>query len=314
MSILSARSIYTHLDRESFQAYPVGMTDKWEWVQGEDADRMLMGGDFTPCSKTMDVILKEYNTDIVFPMIHGTFGEDGTLQGYLETLGYPYVGCGVAASALGMDKSVQKAVWSSMGLPVVPWRTLTRESWKEEYVQLNGFTDLPVFVKPADSGSSVGISRVTDWQDLEPALEAAFSVSRKAVVEKGILGRELEVAVLGGYEPDIVSAPGEIIPGAEFYDYRDKYIDNRAQVLVPADLPEETVKTVRNLARQAYRGIGGYGMARVDFFLDSENRCFINEINTIPGFTSISMYPKLIMHENLSYTNLLTRLLDLTGV
>ena len=310
VSLVSARGVSARVDREAFTVHLLGMTKECRWVEGDDAEKMLIGADHGVSDRTLGEILHTRRIDVVFPLIHGTYGEDGILQGYLEISGFPYVGCGVKASAIGMDKAAQKSIWSRLGLPVVPWMALHRETWKETWSEAEGTTDLPVFVKPADSGSSVGITKVTSWTDLEAALEAAFTVSRKVMVERGIEGRELEVAVLGGYEPEIISPPGEIVPGAEFYDYDDKYVNNEAKILVPAHLPEGLIEEARDLAGRAFISIDGYGMARVDFFLEDNEKLYVNEINTIPGFTPISMYPKLIEHTGLSLTNLITKLID----
>lgn len=314
VSITSARSVFANVDREAFCAVPVGMTKEGAWVEGEEAERMLLGGEYTPSDRPLTAILQEEEIHVVFPLIHGTFGEDGTLQGYLRSLGVPYVGCGVHASSLGMDKAACKAVWQREGLRVVPYHILRREFWREALESLAGKIPFPAFVKPADCGSSVGISRVRDASGLENAVLHAFTVSRKILLEEAVEGRELEVGLLGGYEPDVVSVPGEIVPGAEFYNYEDKYVNDEARVIVPADLSPEVVEEAKSMATKAYISIDAFGMARADFFLDRSGTLFLNEINTIPGFTPISMYPKLMEHAGLSFTNLITRLVDLTGV
>ncbi|HPR64380.1 MAG TPA: D-alanine--D-alanine ligase family protein [Thermoanaerobaculia bacterium] len=311
VSIISARSVYARVDRESFDPVLIGMTRDWQWVEGAQAESMVLGSGYEPSQRQLHDILGDLRPDVVFPLVHGTFGEDGNLQAWLQSLGYPYVGCGVRASALGMDKAVSKALWAHHGLPVVPWRVLHRESWKSELDRFGNAIHAPVFVKPADSGSSVGISHVSALEALPAAVESAFAISRKVMIEPAIKGRELEVAVLGGYTPDVVSVPGEIVPGSDFYDYDDKYVNNKAQVLVPASLPEEVIAEARRMAASAYTAVDAYGMARVDFFLDREKGLLLNEINTIPGFTPISMYPKLMEHSGISFTNLITQLADL---
>jgi D-alanine-D-alanine ligase len=243
--------------------------------------------------------------DVVFPVLHGTFGEDGTLQGLLELADLPYVGAGVMASSISMDKEMMKRVAKERGLPVVEYFV----------VQCNGArsfaSDFPMFVKPANLGSSVGISKVRNEEELSAAIAVAGSYDRKVIVERGITGREFECAVLGNENP-MASVPCEIMPSREFYDYDDKYLLDRAQTAIPADLsPEQTVELQR-LAVECYRAVECEGMARVDFLLETAtNRLFINEINTIPGFTSISMYPKMWEYSGLPMPKLIDRLIEL---
>jgi D-alanine-D-alanine ligase len=249
------------------------------------------------------------DADVVFPVLHGTFGEDGTVQGLLELADVPYVGAGVLASAVSMDKEVMKRICRERGLPVV-----------EYVVQLRGRLDpsavcrelpFPVFTKPANLGSSVGIRKVANAEELIDALEFAAQYDRKVIVERGIIGREFECSVLGNQEPT-ASLPCEILPSKEFYDYEDKYLLDSAQFSLPADLTGEQTEEIRRLAVACYRAVECEGMARVDFLMESTTgRIFINEINTIPGFTSISMYPKMWEHSGLPFPRLLDRLIDL---
>lgn len=251
--------------------------------------------------------------DVVFPVLHGTFGEDGTVQGLLELADLPYVGPGVLASALAMDKDVMKGLCRALGIPVVESLTFLRDGLdagraaEQTLRQLS----LPVFVKPANLGSSVGISKAKTETELVEAITLACQFDRKVIVERAITGRELECAVLGNEEPQ-ASLPCEIIPSREFYDYEDKYLLDKARTEVPADLPAETTEELRRLAVSAYRALQCEGMARVDFLLETAtNQLYVNEVNTIPGFTSISMYPKMWEHSGLPFSQLLDRLIDL---
>jgi D-alanine-D-alanine ligase len=254
--------------------------------------------------------------DVVFPVLHGPYGEDGTVQGLLELAGVPYVGAGVLGSALGMDKEMQKRLFRGAGLPVGPYEAV-RETWwaddPESVEAAAGALGYPLFTKPATLGSSVGVSKVRDPAELAAGLAEAFRYARDALVEKAAEGaREIECAVLGNEEP-VASVAGEIVPeGHEFYDYEAKYLDEHgAQLLVPADLKPGVLDEVQRLAVAAFRAIKCAGMARVDFFLLGEDELWLNELNTIPGFTSISMYPKLWEASGLPYRELVERLLDL---
>jgi D-alanine-D-alanine ligase len=247
--------------------------------------------------------------DVVFPVLHGTFGEDGTVQGLLELADLPYVGAGVLASAVSMDKEMMKRVCAERMLPVVDYITLYREhpDTSEALARLT----FPMFVKPANLGSSVGISKAHDRAELETAVAFAAQYDRKIIIERGITGRELECAVLGNEEP-AASLPCEILPSREFYDYDDKYLLDAAETKVPADLPPATTEELRRLAVACYRAVECEGMARVDFLLEAATgKLYINEINTIPGFTSISMYPKMWEHSGVPFSALIDRLIDL---
>jgi D-alanine-D-alanine ligase len=247
--------------------------------------------------------------DVVFPVLHGTFGEDGTMQGLLELADLPYIGAGVMASAVSMDKEMMKRVCKERLLPVVDYVTVSRDC--ENVVKATARLPFPMFVKPANLGSSVGISKAHDERELEAAFRLAAEFDRKVIVERGIEGRELECAVLGNEAP-IASLPCEILPSREFYDYEDKYILDKARVQVPAELSQEHTEELRRLAVECYRAVECEGMARVDFFLEKEtDRLYINEINTIPGFTSISMYPKMWEHSGIPFGTLLDQLIEL---
>jgi D-alanine-D-alanine ligase len=247
--------------------------------------------------------------------LHGTYGEDGTIQGLLELADVPYVGCGVLASAVGMDKEVMKRLFRVAGLPVVRYLAFTRTVWEQEPARVTRRVlkeiGLPAFVKPANLGSSVGITKVKQRDQLKEAIDLAAQFDRKILVEEAIEGREVEVSVLGNDSP-MASLPGEIVPGAEFYDYDDKYKNNTAQLIIPANLSKRLTTEVQQYAIRAFQAIDGAGMARVDFFIEGgTNRVIVNEINTIPGFTNISMYPKLWEASGVPYGELIDRLIQL---
>jgi D-alanine-D-alanine ligase len=247
--------------------------------------------------------------DIYFPVLHGTYGEDGTIQGLLELAAVPYVGSGVAASAGGMDKAIMKALFTAAGLPQVPYRVVRTPA---EATTAARALRLPLFVKPANLGSSVGITKVKRLEDLEAALTLAFAYDSKVVLEEGAEVREVEVSVLGNGRPE-ASLPGEIVPDREFYDYDSKYsADSRTELRIPAPLPEETTRTLRELALRVYQAVDASGFARIDFFVEKgTDRVLVNEINTIPGFTSISMFPKLWEATGVGYEELVSRLVEL---
>lgn len=247
--------------------------------------------------------------DVVFPVLHGTFGEDGTVQGLLELAGLPYVGAGVLGSSVSMDKDMMKRVCMERMLPVVDYVTVTRET--RDPVSACAHLPFPMFVKPANLGSSVGISKVHNREELAAALALAAQYDRKIVVERGIIGRELECAVLGNQTPE-ASLPCEILPSREFYDYDDKYLLDTAKTELPANLPRAKMDELRRLAVECYRAVECEGMGRVDFLLEAAtDKLYINEINTIPGFTSISMYPKMWEHSGVPFAVLIDRLIEL---
>jgi len=260
------------------------------------------------------------NVDIIFPVLHGTFGEDGTIQGLLELADLPYVGAGVLGSAAGMDKDIMKALFRAAGLPIVKHVTVLRGEWEAEpkkvQKQVESKVKYPVFVKPANLGSSVGISKAHDRKELGPAIDEAARFDRKIVIEQGVGGRkhkarEIECSVLGNDEPE-ASLPGEIVPGQEFYDYNAKYLDEGSQLIIPAKLSKAETKKVQQLAIAAFKAVDCSGLARVDFLMEPKTRkIYLNEINTMPGFTSISMYPKLWAASGVSYPELIERLIQL---
>src|SRR6476660_34015 len=260
------------------------------------------------------------NVDIIFPVLHGTFGEDGTIQGLFELADIAYVGAGVLGSAAGMDKDVMKSLFRAAGLPIVKHVTILRSEWDDNPKKLQKLVEsklkYPVFVKPANLGSSVGISKAHDRKELGPAIDEAARFDRKIVIEEGVGGkknkaREIECAVLGNDDPK-ASVPGEIVPSAEFYDYTAKYLDEGSQLIIPAKLTKSETKKVQKLAIAGFRAVDCSGLARVDFLMDPKSRkIYLNEINTMPGFTSISMYPKLWVASGVSYTKLIERLIQL---
>ena len=256
------------------------------------------------------------NLDVIFPVLHGPYGEDGTIQGLLELANVPYVGSGVLASAVGMDKALMKLVFTAKGLPVCNYRVVLRHDWARHRDAIAGELEralgFPIFVKPANLGSSVGISKVKEAAQLAPAIDLAAEFDRKIVIEAAVPeAREIECAVLGNDEPQ-ASVPGEVIPSREFYDYEAKYIEEGSQVIIPADLPAKTAEEIRRLSIDAFRALDCAGMARVDFLLTRPTRkIFVNEVNTIPGFTTISMYSKLWQGSGVTYATLLDRLIEL---
>lgn len=319
VSLISAASIFNHLDPEKFEVFCLYINRQGRWrpvpsplISPEDLNQ---GEFFSFLPWNLSTGREKYQADIYFPVLHGPWGEDGTIQGLFELAGVPYVGSGVMASALGMDKAMCKTIWQSQGLPVVPHLPLTATQWTTDpqgslKALTSNFT-FPVFVKPANLGSSVGITKVKNKSHLEEAILKAFKYDSKILIEKAITGREIECSVLGNEHPQ-ASLPGEIIPSREFYDYQDKYLENKAQLIAPAKLKPEKIKEIQDLSIKAFQTIGARGMARVDFFLEQgSSQVYLNEINTIPGFTAISMYPRLWEVSGLPYSQLLEKLIQL---
>lgn len=314
VSLQSARSIMEAMNQEKYEIHPFFIDRRGNWFYREKEKVYLS---LAPEEKgfvkaTSDEFIA---IDVVFPVLHGPYGEDGTIQGLLEMAGIPYVGAGVLASAAGMDKEIMKALFARAGLPQVKYTTVYRyrleEAAAEEVERVKKEIGFPCFVKPANLGSSVGISKVKREEELLPALQLAARYDAKIIVEEGLEGvREVEVAVLGNYHPQ-ASVVGEIIPSNEFYDYQAKYIDGRSQLLIPAPLPEERAEEIRKMAILAFKAVEGSGLGRVDFFLTGEGKIYVNEINTMPGFTRYSMYPKLWEATGLPYSELIDRLIEL---
>lgn len=327
VSLVSASAVIENLDKEKYEVIPIGITKEGRWIAGPESMKLLKANQAPEDSNVM--ILAEparttpgpsserrgLDVDVVFPVLHGPYGEDGTVQGFLELTGLPYVGCGVLASAVAMDKVIQKKVFAAEGLAQVDYVWFWRDEWdkrRDELINQIEKLGYPVFVKPPNLGSSVGISKAKNRGELFGAVADAARYDRKVLVEKGVENaREIECSVLGNHDDIKASLPGEIISSNEFYDYNAKYVDNKSEAKIPADLPEKTIKQVQAMAVRAFRALDGEGLARVDFFLAKDGQLYVNEVNTIPGFTSISMYPKLWEASGLPYQKLLDRLIEL---
>lgn len=364
VSLLSAASVFSAIDKNKYDVVPIGITKEGHWVTSANAERLLRG-DFehgqekhlragdpeaTPSAAVLargEAILvppepqprgaalpalqteaseavvrpsHAIEVDVVFPVLHGTFGEDGTIQGLLELADMAYVGAGVLGSAAGMDKDVMKSLFRAAGLPIVKHVTILRSEWEKQPKKAEKLVEAklkyPVFVKPANLGSSVGISKAHNRKELGPAIEEAAKFDRKIVIEQGVGGgknkaREIECSVLGNDDAK-ASVPGEIVPSKEFYDYDAKYLDEGSQLIIPAKLTKSETKKVQELAVAAFEAVDCSGLARVDFLMDPKSRkIYLNEINTMPGFTSISMYPKLWAASGLSYPALIEKLIAL---
>ena len=325
VSVVSAQGVMAAMDTDRFQPVPIGVSRTGTWltpVQTEQALARIRSERLKSLDEPLgDGIL--YRTqaltalrrvDIVFPLIHGTNGEDGTLQGLLELVGVPYVGGGVAASAIGMDKALQKTIFRQLNIPVADDVVVPISMWRLDpsgvRQGIEATISYPCFVKPANGGSSIGTSKVRSQEDLDEAMAEAFQYDRKVLVEKHIDARQVEAAVLGNDEPE-ASPVGEVTFENEFYDYQAKYDDPRTQLRIPADVPSATSDRLREIAIEAYGAIDCAGFARVDFFLTPDNQLLLNEVNTIPGFTPMSMYPKLWEYAGLSYRDLISRLIEL---
>jgi D-alanine-D-alanine ligase len=331
VSLASAQSVVEALDPDRYEVLAIGIDKHGRWHRVMALPGRSEGAGALPDVRVEEgpgialarqpgdhALVDEDGTrrevDVVFPVLHGPFGEDGTIQGMLELAGIPYVGAGVLGSALGMDKAVQKVLFAAAGLPVGPYEVIQERDWEEDRESIEARVEglgLPVFVKPATLGSSVGITKVKELDDLTAAMEEALSYARKVVVERSIEGgREIECAVLGNDDP-VASVPGEVIPNSDFYDYRAKYIDDGAELEIPAKLSPGVTAELQRMAVAAFQAIDAAGMARVDFFLRATDEILVNEINTIPGFTSISMYPKLWEASGVTYRELVDRLVEL---
>lgn len=334
ISLLSARSVLAALSPEKYSVIQVGISHEGVWMVGENVLEAMEQGRYksltpatlladpahhnlyaiqnTPHGELLDLFA---GLDVVFPVLHGSFGEDGTIQGLLEMAGLAYVGAGVVGSSVGMDKSIFKDVMRTQHIPVVDSITVLRQEIEADMpgviARAEQVSAYPLFTKPSNLGSSVGVSKCRNRSDLLEGLMDAARYDRRVLVERAINAREIEVSVLGNDDPQ-ASVPGEIIPAADFYSYEAKYHDDRSQLLIPAPIPEETVAEARSLAVRSFKAIDCAGMARVDFLLDKDDgKLYLNELNTIPGFTRISMYPKLWDASGLPYPALVDRLIDL---
>jgi D-alanine-D-alanine ligase len=323
ISCISARHVLTALDAERYEVVPVGITRDGRWV---DARRLVLdAGPATGALPSPDLAsdddvlpaagfphaLGELDQTVVFPLVHGPMGEDGTIQGLLEVAQLPYVGAGVLASAVCMDKGAAKEILQFHGIPQGRWRSARLDQLVPPFLdEVESSLGYPIFVKPANLGSSIGISRADDRGELEAAVELAARYDDFVMFEETIVGREIEVALLGNDDPE-ASLPGEIVSGDGFYDYEEKYLSDRAKLLVPAPLSDAEIAAVQGIAVRAFRALRVEGMARVDFFYDVRGRFLVSEVNTIPGFTSISMYPQLWEASGVPPAELLDRLVAL---
>ncbi|PIY97003.1 MAG: D-alanine--D-alanine ligase [Candidatus Kerfeldbacteria bacterium CG_4_10_14_0_8_um_filter_42_10] len=336
VSIVSALSIIAALDRKKYDVVPIGITKKGQWIAGSKVASILKNqgikefpllekiitpdptkGSLVPITSVKPKArLKETALDVIFPVLHGPLGEDGTMQGLLELSGIPYVGAGVLGSAVGMDKIVMKKLFRDENLPIVKFYDFLRTSWKKDPQKITKDVTkrlaFPMFVKPANLGSSVGISKAKHRKELIAAIKEAAKYDRRIIIEETVPNaREIEISVLGNDNPK-TSLPGEVVASNEFYDYDAKYIDGKSEIIIPAKLPSKTIRTIQAIALRAFQATDCAGMARVDFLLDQKkNKLYLNEINTIPGFTSISMYPKLWEASGISYVKLLDKLIQL---
>ena len=334
VSLMSARSVLSVLDTQKYEVTQIGITHEGQWLSGEQALEALSSGDTNrlnrvilraePGNNTLYAIretgkgtqLEPLATlDVIFPVLHGSFGEDGTLQGLLEMAGLAYVGAGVLGSSVCMDKALFKDLLTAHNLPTPAYRVFSRSMVKsninEVINKVEQIGEYPLFVKPANMGSSVGVSKANGRSDLMEGLLEACRFDRRVLVEKGINAREIEVSVLGNDNPQ-ASIPGEIIPSQEFYSYEAKYIDDRSELIIPAPLDPEALQFIREIAVKVYQAADCAGMSRVDFLVDKDTgEVYVNEVNTIPGFTKISMYPKLWEASGLSYSKLVDRLVEL---
>lgn len=318
VSILSARSVVAATPKDRMMITPLCIARDGRFVAPERSARILAGeenGATGDADFSFERWARTASVDIVLPLVHGTGGEDGVLQGYLETLGLPYAGSGVTASAVAMDKVHMKHAFAAAKLPMVEFVALHEHDWKNERDRVvravTNALRLPYFVKPANAGSSVGVTKVKNDADLPKAMDHAMRFDEKVLIERGVDAREIEVSVLGNETPQ-ASVPGEILVGRDFYDYTDKYIENKSSLMIPAKLTGEKAAEIQRLAIGAFKAVGASGFARVDFFLErGTNRLYVNEINTIPGFTKISMYPKLWEATELKYARLIERIITL---
>lgn len=335
VSFCSASSIIKAIDKDKYTVVPIGITKEGRWISPQDSELALQSGKIEgkntvillndPFSKSLvcidnnqrlDKSLSLEKLDVIFPVLHGPYGEDGTVQGFLELADIPYVGAEVAASAISMDKELMKIIFKQKNLPILKWETIKRKDWQKNKGEILSLIkkkfEYPLFVKPTNLGSSVGITKVHKKEELEKAIDLASLYDRKILIEQGLEDiREIECGILGNDEPR-ASVVGEVKPAGEFYDYDSKYIDKGTQLIVPADLPVRISKKLQEIALCAFEAIDAAGMARVDFFVTKkDNKIYLNEINTIPGFTSVSMYPRLWEASGISYSDLIDQLIQL---
>lgn len=330
ISLLSAQNVFESLDKNLYEPVLIGIDKNGQWHYHQDAMQLLHADDpdKVALSDIQQPLLLSQNAnsgslysteskeiltqvDVLFPVLHGTYGEDGSVQGFAKLAGLPCVGCGILGSAVGMDKDIMKHVLNSMNIPVANWATLRKGQETVEYAYLSEQLGTTLFIKPANLGSSVGVSKVENAEQYEKALKLAFEFDPKVIVEEQIIGREIECAVLGNAAPR-ASIPGEVVAEGGFYSYENKYLNEKgAELHIPAQLDEDQVAAVQALSLETYIGLECRGMTRVDMFLTADNELIINEVNTIPGFTNISMYPKLWEISGLIQQDLITELIQL---
>lgn len=327
VSIQTAFSVIKALDFEKYEVSPIYITEKGQWIKREALEGpvkeleqlRLTHSEHLPMQVGSSLFEKNgedkvEDLPIIFPLLHGPNGEDGTVQGLLEVLNLPYVGNGVLASSAGMDKVIMKNLFAQAGLAQVKYVHFIRPEWEKNpeaaYEKTEAEIGYPCFVKPANLGSSVGISKCKNREELVKAFDEAFQFDRKIIIEQGVKAREIEIGVLGNDDPEC-SIPGEIVPKKEFYDYRAKYIDGDTALIIPADIPEDVYEKMKSMAIKAFKALDCSGLVRADFFLTEEGEVLINEVNTMPGFTPISMYPLLWKHTGIDYPDLIDRLVQL---
>lgn len=324
VSLQTAKAVIQALNLEKFEIHPIFITTEGLWVKGPKLtgpvesiqELQYTNGEKIAPNALSSTLAPDENTgyDVVFPLLHGPNGEDGTVQGMLELLNIPYVGNGVLASAAGMDKVIMKNIFEQAGLPQVKYVWSLRSAWEADpdsaYQYAEEELGYPCFVKPANLGSSVGISKCTNRDELEAAYKEAFQYDRKIIIEEGVTAREIEIGVLGNDHPEC-SVAGEILPKTIFYDYKAKYEDGDTDLIIPADISEEVYAQMSDIAKKAFRALDCSGLVRADFFVTNEGKVFINEVNTMPGFTPVSMFPLLWKHSGVEYPQLIERLVQL---
>ncbi|KOO40370.1 D-alanine--D-alanine ligase [Priestia koreensis] len=328
VSLQTALAVINALNHDKYEVHPIFIAETGEWIRGEkltgkvDSVAQLQiqqsGEAISPAALNNSLFAvpteETSSIDVVFPLLHGPNGEDGTVQGMLELLNIPYVGNGVLASAGGMDKVIMKNLFAQAGLEQPNFVSFIRSEWEKNdevaYGKVEDELGYPCFVKPANLGSSVGISKCRNREELVAGFKEAFTFDRKVIVEEGIIGREVEVGVLGNDDP-ACSVIGEIVPKTDFYDYQAKYEDGNTGLMIPAEMSEDQVKEMQQLAIKAFKAIDGSGLVRADFFLTNDGKFLINEVNTMPGFTPFSMFPLLWKHTDLPYSDLIEKLVDL---
>jgi D-alanine-D-alanine ligase len=324
VSVVSAMELIAAVDPDRFETVPFGVTRDGRWLTPSETQARLerdeplfekrIEADVPSLLERTDVLDQLRRVDVVFPLVHGVNGEDGTLQGMLEMFGVPYAGCGVAASAVGMDKALQKKLFQQAGLNVARYMTLSEHEWDADSDAvargIESALGYPAFVKPSNGGSSLGVSKVRSREDLGDAMRSAFGLDHKILVEEAVHGREVDCGVLGNDDPQ-ASPVGEVVTTGEFYDYAAKYLDDSARIVAPAELPEETATAVQDSAMRAYRALDCSGFARLDFFVTDGSKPVVNEINTLPGFRPVSMFPLLWSIAGVTYRELISRIVDL---